>query len=234
MKSPKGDKYFMTNLILVKQSFKNKDLIDQALTHRSWVNEHKGIRTSNERLEFLGDAILEYIVSKELFAEFPDKEEGYLTALRANLVNTVSLSEVAKALELGEYLFLSKGEEESGGRTNPSLLADTVEAIIGAIFIDRGVEDAEEFVRVNLLVDIKKRAASPLKDFKSRLQELVQSQSLPAPKYQVVTETGPDHNKTFVLDVLVGGQAWGRGEGKSKAQAEQEAAKSAFESHVVK
>lgn len=224
----------MTNLILVKQRFKNKDLIDQALTHRSWVNEHKGIRTSNERLEFLGDAILEYIVSKELYAQFPDKEEGYLTALRANLVNTVSLSEVAKTLELGEYLFLSKGEEESGGRTNPSLLADTVEAIIGAIFIDRGVEDAEEFVRVNLLVDIKKRAASPLKDFKSRLQELVQSQSLPAPKYQVVSEAGPDHSKTFVLDVVVGGNAWGRGEGKSKAVAEQEAAKDAFESHVVK
>ena len=224
----------MTNLILVKQRFKNKDLIDQALTHRSWVNEHKGIRASNERLEFLGDAILEYIVSKELYAQFPDKEEGYLTALRANLVNTVSLSEVAKTLELGEYLFLSKGEEESGGRTNPSLLADTVEAIIGAIFIDRGVEDAEEFVRVNLLVDIKKRAASPLKDFKSRLQELVQSQSLPAPKYQVVSEAGPDHSKTFVLDVVVGGNAWGRGEGKSKAVAEQEAAKDAFESHVVK
>jgi ribonuclease-3 len=224
----------MTNLILAKQKFKNKDLIDQALTHRSWVNEHKGIRTSNERLEFLGDAILEYIVSKELYAQFPDKEEGYLTALRANLVNTVSLSEVAKTLELGEYLFLSKGEEESGGRTNPSLLADTVEAIIGAIFIDRGVEDAEEFVRVNLLVDIKKRAASPLKDFKSRLQELVQSQSLPAPKYQVVSEAGPDHSKTFVLDVLVGGKAWGKGEGKSKALAEQEAAKSAFEAHIVK
>jgi ribonuclease-3 len=224
----------MTDLELVKKQFKNKDLIDQALTHRSWVNEHKGVRTSNERLEFLGDAILEYIVSKELYSEFPDKEEGYLTALRANLVNTVSLAEVAKSLELGEHLFLSKGEEESGGRTNPSLLADTVEAIIGAIFIDRGVDSAEEFVRANLLVDIQKRAASPLKDFKSRLQELVQSQSLPAPKYQVVTETGPDHNKTFVLDVLVGGVAWGRGEGKSKATAEQEAAKSAFESHIVK
>lgn len=224
----------MKDIISIKESFNNKELIDQALTHRSWVNEHKGVRSSNERLEFLGDAILEYIVSKELYSEFPDKEEGYLTALRANLVNTVSLSEVAITLELGGHLFLSKGEEESGGRTNPSLLADTVEAIIGAIFIDRGVDSAEEFVRENLLVDLQKRAASPLKDFKSRLQELVQSQSLPAPKYQVVTETGPDHNKTFVLDVLVGGVAWGRGEGKSKATAEQEAAKVAFESHIVK
>lgn len=224
----------MTDFNLVKSSFKNKELIDLALTHRSWVNEHKGIRTSNERLEFLGDAILEFVVSKDLYNKFKDKEEGYLTALRANLVNTVSLGEVAKSLDLGPHLFLSKGEEESGGRTNPSLLADTVEAIIGAIFIDRGVDAAEEFIRENLLFDVEKRAAAPLKDFKSRLQELVQSQSLPAPKYQVVTETGPDHNKTFILEVLVGGKAWGKGEGKSKAQAEQEAAKAAFESHIVK
>ncbi len=224
----------MTDISLIKDSFKDKNLLDLALTHRSWVNEHKGVRTSNERLEFLGDAILEFIVSKELFVQFPDKEEGYLTALRANLVNTVSLAEIAKNLDLGTHLFLSKGEEESGGRTNTSLLADTVEAIIGAIFIDRGVEAAEEFVRKNLLVDMHKRAAEPLKDFKSRLQELVQSQSLPAPKYQVVSESGPDHSKTFVLEVIVGGVAWGKGEGKSKATAEQEAAKAAFESHIVK
>ncbi len=223
----------MTDILLIKNGFKDKNLIDLALTHRSWVNEHKGVRTSNERLEFLGDAILEFIVSKELFTEFPDKEEGYLTALRANLVNTVSLAEIAKNLDLGSHLFLSKGEEESGGRTNTSLLADTVEAIIGAIFIDRGVAAAEEFVRENLLIDMHRRAAEPLKDFKSRLQELVQSQSLPAPKYQVVSEAGPDHNKTFVLEVIVGGIAWGKGEGKSKATAEQEAAKAAFESHIV-
>ena len=118
------------------KNFKNKSLLDLALTHRSWVNEHKGVRTSNERLEFLGDAVLEFVVSKEIYKKFPDKEEGYLTALRANLVNTVSLTEIAKKLNLGSILYLSKGEEESGGRTNPSLLADTVEAIIGAIFID--------------------------------------------------------------------------------------------------
>lgn len=223
----------MTDVNSLKKGFKNKNLIDLALTHRSWVNEHKGVRTSNERLEFLGDAILEFIVSKELYDKFPDKEEGYLTALRANLVNTVSLAEIAKNLDLGQHLFLSKGEEESGGRTNTSLLADTVEAIIGAIFIDRGVEDAEKFIFENLLVDLEKRAASPLKDFKSRLQELVQSQSLPAPKYQVVSESGPDHNKTFVLEVVVANKPWGRGEGKSKSIAEQEAAKAAFEAHIV-
>lgn len=217
----------------IKKTFKDKKLFDLALTHRSWVNEHKGARTSNERLEFLGDAILEFIVSKALFSEFPDKEEGYLTALRANLVNTVSLAEIAIKLDLGTHLFLSKGEEESGGRTNTSLLADTVEAIIGAIFEDSGIINAEKFVRDNLLVDTQRRAAEPLKDFKSRLQELVQSQSLSAPKYQVVSETGPDHNKTFVLEVIVAGKPWGTGEGKSKSLAEQEAAKSAFESHIV-
>lgn len=214
-------------------NFKDKKLFDLALTHRSWVNEHKGVRTSNERLEFLGDAVLEFIVSKELFKKFPDKEEGYLTALRANIVNTVSLAELAKKLKLGSILYLSKGEEESGGRTNPSLLADTVEAIIGAIFIDRGLLDAEKFISENLLSDLDKRSEEPLKDSKSLLQERVQSQSLPAPKYQVIEESGPDHDKKFVIEVVVSGEVWGRGEGKSKSLAEQEAAKDALKAHVA-
>ncbi len=223
----------MTTIDSIKNSFKNKDLFDLALTHRSWVNEHKGIRSSNERLEFLGDAVLEFVVSKELYSQFPDQEEGYLTALRANIVNTVSLAEIAKKLNLGSILFLSKGEEESGGRTNGSLLADTVEAIIGAIYIDRGVLEAEKFIAENLLVDLEIRSSQPLKDFKSRLQELVQSQSLPTPKYQVVGEAGPDHDKIFTTEVFVNGKVWGKGEGKSKATAEQEAAKTAFESHIA-
>ncbi|HET7098786.1 MAG TPA: ribonuclease III [Patescibacteria group bacterium] len=222
----------MTDIKELKDNFKNKELFDLALTHRSWVNEHKGVRSSNERLEFLGDAILEFVVSKEIYEKFPDKEEGYLTALRANLVNTVSLAEVAKTLDLGSFLFLSKGEEDSGGRTNPSLLADTVEAIIGAIFIDRGVVESEVFIRENLLVDLGQRVLQPLKDFKSRLQELVQSQSFPAPKYQVLKESGPDHDKIFELEVWVNGKVWGKGQGKSKATAEQEAAKDAFLAHA--
>lgn len=213
-------------------NFKNKTLLDIALTHRSWVNEHKGQRENNERLEFLGDAILEFVVSKELFTQFPDKEEGYLTALRANLVNTVSLAEIAKKLDLGKKLYLSKGEEESGGRTNTSLLADTVEAIIGAIFIDRGVGEAEKFIQKNLLVDLDKRALEPLKDPKSALQEYVQSLSLPAPKYEVVEESGPDHDKKFVISVTVSGEKWGQGEGKSKSLAEQEAARQALAKKV--
>jgi ribonuclease-3 len=215
------------------KDFKDKSLLDLALTHRSWVNEHKGVRPSNERLEFLGDAVLEFVVSKELFTKFPDKEEGYLTALRASLVNTVSLAEVAKKLDLGSLLNLSKGEEESGGRTNPSLLADTVEAIIGAIFIDRGISDAEKFIAENLLIETEKRASAPLKDPKSLLQEYVQSQSLSAPKYQVASETGPDHNKNFIVEVVISGEVWGKGEGKSKSLAEQEAARNALDSHVA-
>lgn len=212
------------------KNFKNKDLLDLALTHRSWVNEHKGIRASNERLEFLGDAVLEFVVSKELYLKFPDQEEGYLTALRANLVNTVSLGGIAKKLNLGPLLFLSKGEEDGGGRENTSLLADTVEAIIGAIFIDRGIEEAEEFIKESLLIEIKKRVHEPLKDFKSRLQEYVQSEGLPTPKYVVASQTGPDHDKNFVVKVIVAGKVWGRGEGKSKSLAEQEAAKSGLAS----
>lgn len=222
----------MTDIKTLKNSFKDKKIFDQALTHRSWVNEHKGIRESNERLEFLGDAVLEFAVSKELFSKFPDKEEGYLTALRANVVNTVSLAELASKLNLGEILYLSKGEEESGGRTNQSLLADTVEAIIGAIFIDQGIEASQDFIDENLLIDIGKRAQEPLKDFKSRLQEYVQSLSLPAPKYQVVEESGPDHDKKFVVEVLVEGTSWGRGTGKNKSLAEQEAARQAITKKV--
>jgi ribonuclease-3 len=209
----------------LRQEFKNKDLLDQALTHRSWLNEHKGERTSNERLEFLGDAILEFVASKEIYDQFPDKEEGYLTVLRANLVNTVALAEVAKHLDLGSELFLSKGEVDGGGRSNTSLLADTVEAIIGAIFIDRGVDSAENFIKENLLSEVEKKASEPLKDAKSMLQELIQSKGLPAPKYQVAEESGPDHDKKFVIEVMVDGKSWGKGEGKSKSGAEQEAAR---------
>ena len=212
----------------ISDLFKNKELFDLALTHRSWVNEHKGIRKSNERLEFLGDAVLEFIVSREIYAAFPEEEEGYLTALRANIVNTVSLAEVAKKLNLGEIIFLSKGEEETGGRENTSLLADTVEAIIGALFIDQGLSGSEKFISVNLLGNLEERAKSPLKDSKSLLQEYVQSKGLPTPKYKVISEKGPDHNKEFVIEAIVGQKSWGKGEGKSKATAEQEAAKAAL------
>jgi len=217
---------FDDNLV---NNFRDKNILDTALTHRSWVNEHAKQRESNERLEFLGDAILEFIVSKEIFQRFPDKEEGYLTALRANLVNTVNLSQVALKLDLGSKIFLSKGEEETGGRTNSSIMADTVEAIIGALFIDSGLEKAENFVFKYLLSGIDEKLGQPLKDPKSRLQEYVQSKGFPAPKYEVVDESGPDHDKKFIIQVLVNNEEWGRGEGKNKSEAAQNAASKALE-----
>ncbi len=208
--------------------FKNEELLKQALTHRSWVNENKDNNGTNERLEFLGDAILEFIVSKVIYAKFPGKEEGYLTALRANLVNTKNLAAIATKLGIGNMIFLSKGEEEGGGRTNSSLLADTVEAIIGALFIDQGIEASEKFITDNILVDVEEKASLPLKDPKSLLQEKVQSEGFSAPKYQVISETGPDHNKEFTVEVVVNGKQAAKGLGKSKSEAEQDAAGSAL------
>lgn len=208
--------------------FQNKELLDQALTHRSWVNENRNVRNHNERLEFLGDAVLEFIVSKELFKKFPEKEEGYLTALRANLVNTANLARVAKNLGLGEKIYLSHGEEESGGRKNPSLLADTLEAVIGALFLDSGIEATNRFIKKMLLSEVAEKIKRPLKDFKSRLQEHVQAKGLPTPKYQVVEEVGPDHAKEFVVKVKVDGKSLGVGRGKSKNEASQKAAEAAL------
>ena len=218
----------MNDVVSIKNSFLNKDLFDLAMTHRSWINENAKARQSNERLEFLGDAILEYIISDELFNQFPDKEEGFMTTLRANLVNTVNLAGVAKKLNLGRELLLSKGEEDTGGRDNPSLLADTVEAVIGAIYKDRGLEAAKEFVHVNLVPQIDEKLALPLKDAKSTLQEVVQAKGFPAPKYQIVSESGPDHAKEFEVEVVVNEKPQGQGQGKSKAEAEQDAAKAAL------
>lgn len=220
------------NKAFTSKLFQNQNLYLQALTHRSWVNENDGNRGTNERLEFLGDAILEFVVSKAIYDKFPDEEEGYLTALRANLVNTKNLSQVAEKLDIGAEIFLSKGEEDGGGRTNTSLLADTVEAIIGALFLDQGIEIAQKFIEDNILVDIDKKAAMPLKDPKSLLQEKVQAKSLPAPKYQVVSEEGPDHNKRFTVEVIVNGKSSAIGIGRSKSEAEQDAASNALISMI--
>lgn len=220
------------NKAFTSKLFQNQNLYLQALTHRSWVNENDGNRGTNERLEFLGDAILEFVVSKAIYDKFPDEEEGYLTALRANLVNTKNLSQVAEKLDIGAEIFLSKGEEDGGGRTNTSLLADTVEAIIGALFLDQGIEIAQKFIEDNILIDIDKKAAMPLKDPKSLLQEKVQAKSLPAPKYQVVSEEGPDHNKKFTVEVIVNGKSSAIGIGRSKSEAEQDAASNALISMI--
>lgn len=215
----------MKNIKDLEILFDNKAHLDHALTHRSWINENPNKRTSNERLEFLGDAILEFVVSTALYEQLPNKEEGYLTALRANLVNTKNLSEHARSLSLGKALYLSKGEEESGGRDNPSLLADTVEAIIGALYLDGGLEKVKLFINNLILKDINKKIKLPLKDAKSRLQELIQAKGHNAPRYIVLKEEGPDHDKTFTIQVVVNNNEKGSiASGKSKAEAEQNAA----------
>ncbi len=216
-----------------KLTLTNQKLLDQALTHRSWVNENKGQRPSNERLEYLGDAVLEFVVTSELFKRFPDKPEGFLTALRANLVNTTNLASIAFKMNLGEAIFLSKGEEEGGGRTNPSLLADTVEAVIGAIYLDQGLDAAQDFIDQNLLANLDQKLKEPLKDAKSRLQEAVQAKGWPAPKYKVVKQTGPDHAKEFEVQAQITDQkgklkATAKGKGTNKAAGQQEAASQAL------
>jgi len=219
----------MTDIPSLKKYFKDKKLLTQALTHKSWVNENPGKRDSNERMEFLGDAVLELVVSEKLYNKFPEQEEGYLTAFRANLVNTVNLAKVASELGIGEALYLSKGEEEGEGRANPSLLADSMEAIIGALYVDQGMKACEEFIEANVLVDIPNKIKEPLKDAKSRLQELVQAKGLSAPDYNVIKESGPDHSKVFVTEVIVDRKTRGVGKGSNKSVAAQKAAEKALE-----
>jgi len=212
----------------IQNNFFDSSLFDLAMTHRSWVNENSNDTGTNERLEFLGDAILEFVVSEYIYKQFPKEEEGFLTTLRANIVNTKNLSELAIRINIGEKMKLSKGEELSGGRDNISLLADTVEALIGAIFLDRGLKDCRDFIKTNLLHDLDEKLAKPLKDAKSRLQEKVQSVGHSAPRYRVVSESGPDHSKEFAVEVSVKGKVYASGKGKSKSIAEQEAAEAAL------
>ncbi len=218
----------MDDYTYLKDAFIDKNLLELALTHRSWVNEHKNQRRSNERLEFLGDAVLEFIVSEIIYNNYKDKEEGYLTALRAKLVNTVSLSEISEKLQLGKYLYLSKGEEETGGRSNQSLLADTLEAVIGAVYLDRGIDQCRAFIEKYILSDLNQISKEPLKDPKSLLQESVQAKGSTTPKYIVVEEKGPDHDKSFTIQVMVDNDVLGVGSGKSKSDAAQNAAKDAL------
>ncbi len=210
----------------------NPDLLSLAFTHRSFLNENPSQKEHNERLEFLGDAVLELATSEFLYSRFPHSPEGELTAYRAALVKTTSLAETATSLGYGQSLKLSKGEELSGGRTNPSLLADTFEAVLGAIYLDQGYPTVVKFLSQHIFNRIDYIIEHNLhKDFKSSLQELVQSQGLNSPEYVVAQESGPDHSKTFVVNVMVNGKVLAQGEGKSKQEAQQTAAKHALEKH---
>ena len=214
-------------------TFTNAALLETALTHRSALNE-KGstITESNERLEFLGDAVLELIATEFLYKKFPAEPEGTLTAYRSALVKTTSLATVAEKLGLGDQLKMSKGEEATGGRSNPSLLADTLEAVVGALYLDQGIEVCVTFLQEHLFVSLDTILEQRLyKDPKSELQERVQAQGLETPRYEVVSETGPDHSKEFTVAVYVGSEVAGQGLGKSKQQAQQGAAQEALQKY---
>jgi ribonuclease-3 len=208
---------------------KDKKLLEEATTHRSYLNESKEKVESNERLEFLGDSVLSLIVSTHLFKKYPQFDEGKLTNLRSLLVNTKMLAELSKELDLGSRLRLSKGEEESGGRSNQSILADTYEAILGALYLDQGLMEVEKFIRDTLFPRADEFIEkNMLKDPKSLLQEQVQARKLNSPLYKVLEEEGPAHAREFTVGVFVEDKLLGKGKGKSKQEAEEQAAQAAL------
>ena len=211
--------------------FKNIKLFEEAFTHRSYLNEAKFKVSSNERLEFLGDSILSFAVSNYLFTKYPEFDEGTLTNLRSLMVNTKSLSKTAQELNMGQLLKLSKGEEESKGRENATLLENSFEAFVGALFLDQGMPAVIKFLQDSLFpkiqIEVNKKT---FKDPKSLLQEKVQAKKQNSPVYKVLSETGPAHAKTFRVAVYVQGKMLGEGSGKSKQIAQVSAAKAALES----
>ena len=207
--------------------FQNRELLSEALNHSSYANEHKGGLGSNERLEFLGDSVLGFVSAEYLFRLHADLPEGDLTRMRAALVCEQSLYEVAKTLELGGYLKLGRGEEAGGGRKRQSILADAVEAVFAAVYLDGGIEKARELI-VRVLLS-QAPAAEERKDYKTTLQEVVQRRSGQVLTYHMVDQSGPDHNKKFLFEVRLNDRPVGRGEGRSKKEAEQAAARDALE-----
>ncbi|HXP78755.1 MAG TPA: ribonuclease III [Verrucomicrobiae bacterium] len=213
---------------LLGHQFRDPRWLHQALMHSSRIPERAECdpAESNEKLEFLGDAVLELIVSEELVREFPDWSEGQLSKSRARLVNATAISLSAQRLGVGKYLLLGRGEEKTGGRTKPALLADAYEALIAAIYLDGGLEAARGFVRRSLVEGTISVEAERLghTDHKSALQEFLQSRGMTPGAYHVIAETGPDHQKTFRVEVRIGGQVTAIGCGRTKKEAEQSAA----------
>lgn len=209
-------------------TFQNSQLLEHALTHSSYANEHKGEGlTSNERLEFLGDSVLGMVVADHLYRAHPDMPEGELTRTRAALVCEGSLYEVAKCLSLGGYLRLGKGEDAGGGRSRPSILADAVESVLAAVYLDGGIDQARRLIRALILDREVEKAVD--RDYKTALQELIQRESGQVLAYRAVGERGPDHAKIFIMEVELNGRSVGVGKGRTKKEAEQMAAKAALE-----
>jgi ribonuclease-3 len=212
-------------------SLNNPSLLEQALVHRSYLNENPGFAPdSNERLEFLGDAVLGLIIAEKLYQDFPQFSEGELTKLRAALVCQDTLAHVAKTIKLGDYLYLGKGEKASGGQRKPANLARALEAVTAAIFLDQGISTTKEVTLKLFSEELEKVVSQGVTiDYKSQLQEFIQARDQPTPVYQVVEVMGPDHEKRFTVEVSIGDTVLGRGTGKSKKVAETEAARSALE-----
>ena len=214
----------------LEDSFIDKHLFRLSLTHSSWVNESNNHDCqSNERLEFLGDAVIDAVIAQSLYEKYPDFDEGDLTNLRSNIVSGVSLANVARELDMGNYLLLGKGEEGSGGRNKESNLANAFEALVGALFLDRGYSTASQFILQNLNIE------SPInclmknhKDSKTDFQILVQSKTSFTPYYKLISKDGPDHDPVFVVEVLVGDKVIGNGVGTSINKAEMQAAANAL------
>lgn len=224
--TPPSKPAFKNFLIKLGISPKNFSLYEEAFTHRSYLNEtrRKNFK-SYERLEFLGDSVLSFVISQKIFKEFPQVSEGELTNLRSFLVKTETLAKIAKNLEIGKYLLLSRGEEESSGRSNPSILADSFEAAVAAIFLDQGIEKVKELLN-RLFTPLISQVFSQktLKDAKSLLQEVTQERLRISPTYKVIKEEGPDHKKMFTVTVVIGQKTYEKGRGYSKQEAEEEAA----------
>jgi len=212
-------------------SFNDPSLLERALVHSSYINENPSLApTSNERLEFLGDAALGLIVAEKLYRDFPDCDEGEMTRLRAALIRGDTLTRMARAIRLGDYLYLGKGEEASGGRNKPANLAGALEAVIGAIFLDQGSAITRDFILRLLNTELQKVATQGAGvDYKSQFQELIQAREQQTPVYRVIKTIGPDHDKRFTVEVRVGDTVLGKGSGKGKKAAETEAARSALE-----
>jgi len=207
-------------------NFKDKEILAQSFCHRSYLNENLDFkRGNNERLEFLGDAVLELIVSHNLFRNHPNKEEGILTSLRAALVNSKMLCKIAKELNFGDFLLLSKGEKKEKGKARQEILANTIEAFIGALYVDQGYDICKSFVEKHIMPKLEMILANEdFIDAKSKFQEIAQAKEKITPRYDLLEEWGPDHNKTFVVGAFLEDKLISKGNGKSKQEAEEAAA----------
>lgn len=210
--------------------FGDPELLRQAFTHSSYVNEHRvGSHKDNERLEFLGDAVLELTVSEYLFGKYPSRSEGELTKLRASIVCEPSLVGFAEQLGFGQYVLLGKGEELTGGRSRPALLADVFEAFIGALYLDQGLDSARRFLQKHMFPFLPEQGKLLTADFKTLLQEYIQQHSMGAIEYKISDERGPAHEREFVAEVYLQDKLLGQGSGRSKKEAEQQAAAAALD-----